>query len=279
MQTAAQGREVQSALRAKGHYLGTGGPGRDGVDGDYGPTTHRANLSAIAASPALIAAPTPAPDTGRALTQQDYLAAASKLTAAAGRTVGLPHVLTIKKIESGGAWFEDMRADVLAADGDPDGGFIDGDMPKILFEAKKFHQKTGGRFDNSHPNLSSPVWNRALYVGGQGEYVRLAKAMALDEHAALESASVGLFQVMGEHWKHLGYPSVHAFWEANKTSEGGQLDAFVRFVIANRLADELAAGGRTPASWVPFVSRYNGPGYAQNAYHTKAAAEFVRQSA
>lgn len=60
MQTQAQAREVQAALKAKGHALGASGPNRDGVDGDYGPTTHRANLSAIAASPALAAAPSPA---------------------------------------------------------------------------------------------------------------------------------------------------------------------------------------------------------------------------
>lgn len=278
--TTAQATDLQGDLRRKGYDLGRSGPNRDGVDGDYGATTHRAARAAIAASPPLVLAPAPNPVTGRALTDADYMAAASKLTAAAGRNVTLPHVLTIKKIESGGAWFTDLRADVLAADGDPEGGFIDGDaLPKILFEAAKFDRKTGGRFRESHPNLSSARWNRSLYVGGQGEYIRLAKAMALDEEAALESASVGLFQVLGENWRDLGYPSVHAFWEANKASEGGQLDAFVRYVVANNLADELAAGGKTPASWVPFVSRYNGPGYADNAYHTKAAAEFARLTA
>lgn len=60
-QTKDQARETQAALRARGHNLGTSGPNRDGVDGDYGPTTHRANLAAIAASPAVCAAPAPAP--------------------------------------------------------------------------------------------------------------------------------------------------------------------------------------------------------------------------
>lgn len=60
-QTQEQAREVQTALLAKGYNLGTGGPARDGVDGDYGPTTHGANLRALAASPALTAAAAPAP--------------------------------------------------------------------------------------------------------------------------------------------------------------------------------------------------------------------------
>lgn len=58
-QTKAQATEVQTALRAKGYNLGASGPARDGVDGDYGPTTHGANLRAIAASPALTAPTSP----------------------------------------------------------------------------------------------------------------------------------------------------------------------------------------------------------------------------
>ena len=271
--TSTQAREVQAALRAKGHDLGRSGPARDGVDGDYGGTTHRAALLAIQSSPALVIAPAPAKPRG--LTEADYQTAAADLSRAAGRTVSVRQVKTIKAVESGGAWFEDVRADILAADGP--GGFLDGpDLPKILFEAHKFSAKTGGRYNQSHPNISSAKWNRALYVGGQGEYLRLYSAMKLDEAAALESASVGLFQVLGEHWLALGYPSVQAFWDANKASEGDQLNAFVRYVRVYGLADELAAGGSTPDSWVPFVRRYNGPGYAANAYHTKAADHFRR---
>lgn len=44
-QTEGQTREVQLALLAKGHDLGPAG-----ADGDYGPTTHRANMAAIMAS-------------------------------------------------------------------------------------------------------------------------------------------------------------------------------------------------------------------------------------
>lgn len=269
----AQARELQAALRAKGYDLGRSGPARDGVDGDWGATSQRANVQAILASPALVIAPAlvkPGP-----LTESDYRAAAAKLTQAAGRQVTVRQVKTIMAVESNGAWFKDVRADILDADGP--GGFLDGpDLPKILFEAHKFSGKTGGRYDDSHPNISSRKWNRSLYVGGQGEYLRLWRAMQLNENAALESASVGLFQVLGENWRDLGYASVQAFWDANKRSEGDQLDAFVRYVIANKLAGALAQGGADPASWVAFVSRYNGSGYAANGYHTKAAREFTR---
>lgn len=264
--------EIQTGMKEDGYYTLR-------IDGAFGDGSRRAFAAlrrdaAVGRNGILPAVGAVVAD--KPLTEDDYRAAAAKLTVAAGKPVSVKQVKTIKTVESGGAWFTDIRADVLAADGDPYGGFIHGDMPKILFEAKEFHKRTSGRYDDSHPNLSSPTWNRSLYVGGQGEYLRLARAMALSENAALESASVGLFQIMGYHWKALGYASVQDYWAQMKRSEGAQLDAFVRYVIANKLADELAAGTTQPASWVPFVSRYNGPGYAANRYHEKAAAEMAK---
>lgn len=264
--------EVQQGLKDDGYYfLKTDGVWGGGSRSGYAAMRRDAAIGRNGIVPA-----PEATGENRTLTDADYRAAAAKLTVAAGRPVSMKQVKVIKDVESGGAWFTDIRADILAADGDPDGGFIHGDMPKILFEAKEFHKRTGGRYSASHPNISSPIWDRSLYIGGQGEYLRLAKAMALSETAALESASVGLFQVMGYHWKALGYASVQDYWDQMKRSEGAQLDAFVRFVIVNKLADELAQGNTLASSWVPFVSRYNGPGYATNRYHIKAAEGMAR---
>lgn len=64
MQTKEQATETQRALRAKGYDLGRSGLLKDGVDGDWGATSQRANLAAIAASPQLASAPAaPAPVT------------------------------------------------------------------------------------------------------------------------------------------------------------------------------------------------------------------------
>lgn len=267
--------EVQTAFKDDGYYTLR-------IDGEWG-NGSRTAMTAMRRDAAIgrngIIPSTGAVVTSRALTEADYRAAASKLTVAAGKAVSVRQVKTIKEVESGGAWFTDIRADILASDGDPHGGFIDGDMPKALFEAKEFHKRTGGRYDDSHPNISSPTWNRGLYIGGAAEYRRLAAAMVLSETAALESMSVGLFQVMAYHWKVLGYASVQEYWKLMKESEGAQLDAFVRFVIVNKLALKLANGGSTAQSWVPFVEAYNGSGYAKNGYHTKAAQTFLRLGA
>ena len=68
--------------------------------------------------------------------------------------------------------------------------------PKILFEAHWFHTFTNGIYDKSHPNISSPVWNKALYYYGKKEYNRLDEACSLNREAGLKSASWGKFQIM-----------------------------------------------------------------------------------
>ncbi len=157
------------------------------------------------------------------LTSADFASAASTLKCTVAQ------IRAVWEVESGGGWFRDVRADILAADGP--GGFIDGpDLPKILFEAHIFDRETNGRFRASYPNLSSARWNRALYVGGQAEWLRLHHAMQLDRHAALRSASVGGAQIMGFNHMLAGFDTVEAFWAAMKESERAHLDAFVAFI-------------------------------------------------
>lgn len=187
-------------------------------------------------------------------------------------------IRAVDEVESGGGWFKDVRADILARDGP--GGFLDGpNLPKILFEAHHFDRLTGGKFRASHPNISSAKWNRALYVGGEGEYLRLYAAMQLDHTAALKSASAGRYQIMGFNHKLAGYATVDAFWDAMKTSEGAQLDAFVAFVKASGLVDELRRVSNVHADCVPFARAYNGAGYLANNYHVKIARAHAKWSA
>jgi hypothetical protein len=198
------------------------------------------------------------------LTNEAFASAAARL----GCTVA--QIRAVDEVESGGGWFKDVRADVLAIDGP--GGFVDGpNLPKILFEAHIFDRQTGGRFRSSHPNLSSARWNRSLYVGGQGEWIRLHRAMLLDSRAALMSASVGRYQIMGFNHKLAGFATVEAFWDAMKANEQAHLDAFVSFIINSGLGDELRRISNVHADCIPFAKGYNGSGYAANEYHVKIA--------
>lgn len=209
--------------------------------------------------------PDPTPDglTQVGLTAADFQSAAARL----GCTVA--QIRAVDEVESGGGWFTDVRAAILDLDGP--GGFIDGpNLPKILFEAHKFDKYSGGKFRASHPNLSSAKWNKALYVGGQGEWSRLYAAMQLDRQAALMSASVGRYQIMGFNHKAAGFATVEAFWDAMKTTERAHLEAFVSFIIAENLGDELRQISDDPKDCEPFTRPYNGAG--QVAVYSKRIA-------
>lgn len=196
------------------------------------------------------------------LTLAEFEAAAASLGCTSAQ------IRAVWEVESGGGWFRDVRAEILEMDGP--GGFLDGPhLPKILFEAHIFDRQTNGRFRASHPNLSSAAWNRKLYVGGQGEYVRLWKAMQLDRQAALLSASVGGAQIMGFNHKLAGFDTVEAFWDAMKESEAAHLKAFASFIRNRGLVSALKAISSVASACIAFAKAYNGVGYAKNNYHVK----------
>lgn len=152
-------------------------------------------------------------------------------------------------------------------------GFLSDGRPKILFERHVFRKRLIEK-GISVQNTPSDIVNAAAggYQGGVKEHERLDRAAKIDRDAALESASWGLFQIMGYHWKTLGYPTLQAFINAMYKDEASQLDAFVRFVKAdNRLLRALKS-----QDWATFARIYNGPNYAANKYDTKLADAFKR---
>lgn len=172
----------------------------------------------------------------------------------AARSIGVPdrNLRAVIAVESGGRSFG------------PEG------RPIILFEPHVFHRRTEGRW--SPTSFSYARWRDLPYPASQlARWEQMADAAARNEVAALESASWGLFQIMGFHWKALGYASAESFALAMVKGEAAQLGALVTFIKVNGLADELAAGSTNADSWRAFARGYNGAGYAQNAYHEKLA--------
>lgn len=176
--------------------------------------------------------------------------------ASAAATVGLTAALAqaVFTVESGGK-----------------GGYLPDTRPVILFEAQKFHAHTACKYDAAHPDISSPTWNRALYSHTrEGEYDRLNKAALLDRAAALQSASWGMFQILGENFAACGFSNVEDFVSAMVASEAAQLQAFLAFVKHEGMLPLLAA-----KNWAAFARRYNGPLYEQNAYDRKLAKAYA----
>lgn len=154
-------------------------------------------------------------------------------------------------------------------------GFLPSGKPKILFEAHVFARETGGRYNRSHPNLSSPHWNRSLYgAGGEHQWDRFEQAYRLNPEAAIKATSWGRFQIMGFNHRAAGHADVQAFVAAMRRSEGEHLDAFARFIESNPSMHRALR----QHDWAAFARAYNGPGYAENQYDTKIAQAWRRHS-
>lgn len=151
-------------------------------------------------------------------------------------------------------------------------GFNSDGTPVVLFERHVFRQRL---IANAKASLADKVMRErpdlcAKTSGGYGLYSaqhgRLNAACQYDRASALESASWGLGQVMGYHWKALGYASLQAFINAMYKDEASQLDAMCRFIRANGLDKYLRN-----QDWKNFALSYNGKEYAKNNYDIKLA--------
>jgi len=150
-------------------------------------------------------------------------------------------------------------------------GFASGE-PTILFEGHIFSKLTGHRYDAANPSFSYAVWDKSKYPPTQaGRYQQLFSAAALDPDAAFQSASFGMFQILGENYKMCGYADPLQFVMAMALTEGAQLQAFIGFVKARGLATALRNH-----DWATFAKGYNGTAYRQNQYDTKLANAYAR---
>jgi hypothetical protein len=164
-------------------------------------------------------------------------------------------------------------AAVAEVESGPLGGFGQDGRPIILFERHLFSRKTNSQYDASHPTISNRT--PGGYPRTQAErWTQLEQAYALAPEEALQSASYGRFQVLGQNFSNLGMANAHDYVAKLARSEKDQLEAFEGFVRANGLADELQR-----KDWAGFASRYNGPGYAANQYDTKMAEAYARLKA
>lgn len=163
-------------------------------------------------------------------------------------------------------------------------GFVH-DFPVILFERHIFWRRLKSYGED--PSLLVTAENRDIlnkksggYRSSAQEIKRLERAQLIHKKAALESASWGLFQIMGYHWKVLGYPSIENFVKKMKQNEVEHLKAFVRYIKKNNLASNLQLKQDQEhlnlRHFERFAKGYNGVNYAKNRYHTKMLSAYRR---
>jgi len=155
-------------------------------------------------------------------------------------------------------------------------GFLESGRPVILFERHVMYRQLPAERRAIQAAAFPALVNSKPggYVGGESEWRRMKRACNIDREAAIQSASWGLFQIMGFHWEHLDYPSVSDFSEAMHRSEGDQLAAFVKFIQK----DDRLHQALQQKDWATFARYYNGPAYRRNQYDTRMAEAYQRHN-
>lgn len=149
-------------------------------------------------------------------------------------------------------------------------GYLADCRPRILYERHIFHRLTGGKYDDAEiSDLSAGGYG----APGAHQYDRLSLAIAKDRSAALQSASWGIGQIMGENFAAAGYESVEDMVAAMSRSEDDQLEAMGNFLVSTRLQASLRAH-----DWTTFARGYNGPDYAINLYDVRLNAAYQEYS-
>lgn len=157
-------------------------------------------------------------------------------------------------------------------------GFLASSRPQILFERHIFSSLTGGVWDAIAPDVSNRVPG-GYGPGGDNQYTRLGKAYSLNPNdpadpsvptptrtAALQAASWGLGQVLGENATGVGFASVQDMVTQMCSSEDQQLAAVVAYILNNNLQNPLQA-----QDWATYAAGYNGENYAKNQYDVRLA--------
>ncbi|MBB2973933.1 N-acetylmuramidase domain-containing protein [Mesorhizobium sp. RMAD-H1] len=168
-------------------------------------------------------------------------------------------LMAVTEIESGGKVFADVGGHKL---------------PVIRWEGHYFYDLVHARRRDEAvaAGLASPKAGAVKNPASQARrYALLDRAAKLDWQAAHCSCSWGVGQVMGAHWKKLGYASIVQLVNRCKSGFSGQLELMCRYIDKFGLADELRRH-----DWAGFARGYNGPAYAKYGYHTKLKAAYQR---
>ena len=143
-------------------------------------------------------------------------------------------------------------------------GFLPDRRPSILYERHIFSRLTKGQFDDGDISDPSPG---GYGPGGAHQYDRLARAIALDRNAALQSALVGPRPDHGyELFSVAGFDGVEDMVSTLCDSEDSHLLAFAAFLKSTKLEGALQI-----LDWTSFARGYNGPNFAENQYDAKIA--------
>ena len=175
------------------------------------------------------------------LTKEDYQALSMEF--------GLPiaAIKAVVTVESGGKGFDELTEKII-----------------IQFEPAWFKRKA--------PFTPSGKWSLNKVERQAQEWAAFNDAFSKNPNAAMESTSVGMMQVMGFHWKLLGFKSVGELWDYAKESEANQVRLGLRFIKSNA----KMFGALVNRDWKVFAYYYNGEQYRKFNYDIRLKEAYLK---
>lgn len=141
-------------------------------------------------------------------------------------------LLAFIEVETGGRGFDQNTGKIL-----------------IQFEPLWFKRKV--------PFAPSGLWSvNKVDVQGR-EWEAFNNAFKINQNGAMESTSIGLGQIMGFHFKRLGFSSVGAMWDDAKKGLKNQILQIVKFLET----DQRLRTAIRMKDWHTIATIYNGAGY------------------
>ena len=154
--------------------------------------------------------------------------------------IGTADLLTFISVETGGQGFDSKTGKIL-----------------IQFEPSWFRKKA--------PYAPSGLWSVNKVDVQRKEWLAFNDAFSKNADAAMQATSIGLGQIMGLHYKRLGYKSVGDMWDDAKKGIKQQIKQLVKFIQT----DENLQSAIEHHNWTDVAEMYNGKGFREIAvkYH------------
>ena len=108
---------------------------------------------------------------------------------------------------------------------------------------------------------------------------KLLRACEYDPMGAFMSVSMGKFQVMGFHYKDMGFENPWDMLLSLVANEVNHYNLLVKYVLINNLKGAFLKIDGKSENCVAFAKGYNGKGYAKYSYHSKIATAYSKYKA
>ncbi|MEI7486287.1 MAG: N-acetylmuramidase domain-containing protein [Chryseobacterium sp.] len=145
-------------------------------------------------------------------------------------------MLSFIEVETGGQGFDSKTGKII-----------------IQFEPSWYKKKA--------PYAPSGLWSLNKVDVQAKEWPAFTNAFKLNENAAMESTSIGLPQIMGFHYKRLGFNSVGEMWDHAKESLENQIWQLAKFIDTDKNLKKAILN----KDWFTIAKIYNGAGFLELA--------------